>query len=71
MERFTLLSMLLVSLTGCAAKNAEPPYAREADAFLAARDPKVQPAQIAAICRATDGETTDLVRQSWQMRRLK
>ena len=70
MERLTILSVLLVSLTVCAA-NAEPPYAREADAFLAARDPKVQPAQIAAICRATDGETTDLVRQSWQMRRLK
>ena len=70
MERLTILSVLLVSLAGCAA-NAEPPYVREADAFLAARDSKVQPAQIAAICRATDGETTDLVRQSWQMRRLK
>ena len=59
MERFTLLSMLLVSLTGCAANDASP-YAQEADAFLAARDPKVQPAQIAAIRSATDGETDDL-----------
>ena len=35
-------------------------YAREAEAFLAARDKTVQPRQIAAIRKATQGETNDL-----------
>ena len=59
MERFMLLTVLSVSLAVGAA-DAASPYAQEADAFLASRNPKAQPAQIAAIRRATVRETDNL-----------
>lgn len=56
-----MLVTVLVPWMGGAATTAKPDvYARETDAFLAARDGRVQAAQIAAIRRATAGETDDL-----------
>ena len=51
--------MLVLGVVGAATAKADV-YARETDAFLAARDGRVQTAQIAAIRRATAGETDDL-----------
>ncbi len=42
-------------------KTADGIYAREADAFLSARDVRVQARQIAAIRKATDGAVDELV----------
>ena len=51
--------MMVLGVVGAATAKADV-YARETDAFLAARDGRVQTAQIAAIRRATAGETDDL-----------
>lgn len=57
-----LWGLTATGLFAAAVATGEEPgvYAREAEAFLAARDKSVQPRQIAAIRKATRGETNDL-----------
>ena len=58
--KILMVAMVMVPWMACATAAATDVYARETDAFLAARDGRVQAAQIAAIRRATAGEADDL-----------
>ena len=60
MKRLMLVTVMVPWMVCAAATAAADVYARETDAFLAARDGRVQAAQIAAIRRATAGKTDDL-----------
>lgn len=55
-----LVTVMVPWMVCAAATAAADVYARETDAFLAARDGRVQAVQIAAIRRATAGKTDDL-----------
>ncbi len=60
MKMLMVATMMTSWTVGAATAAKTDVYARETDAFLAARDGRVQAAQIAAIRRATAGETDDL-----------
>lgn len=60
MKMLMLVTVMVPWMVGAATMAKTDVHARETDAFLAARDGRVQAAQIAAIRRATAGETDDL-----------
>lgn len=60
MKMLMLVTVMVPWMVGAATMAKTDVHARETDAFLAARDGRVQTAQIAAIRRATAGETDDL-----------
>lgn len=60
MKMLMLVTVMVPWMVGAATMAKTDVHARETDAFLAARDGRVQAAQIAAIRRATAGEADDL-----------